>query len=64
MKPSPLIFNLALRMAGLDKCHVWYAGNSIKCDVFGANSAGLFPVWYNAVNEVLGVEYKDIDILK
>lgn len=63
-KPSPMIFNLALRMAGLEKENVWYAGNSQVCDVAGANSAGILPVWYNSVNEDLVDEYKHIDHLE
>ena len=51
-------------MAGLESKNVWYAGNSQVCDVAGANSAGIFPVWYNSVNEVMDEEYKHIKCLE
>lgn len=63
-KPSPMIFDLALKMAGLEKKNVWYAGDSKVCDVAGADSAGIFPVWYNSVNNVFDDEYKHINHLE
>jgi putative hydrolase of the HAD superfamily len=63
-KPSPMIFNLALKIAGLEKENVWYAGNSQTCDVAGAYNAGILPAWYNPVNEVLVDEYKHIEHLE
>jgi putative hydrolase of the HAD superfamily len=52
-KPSPLIFNYALRRAGLKKEEVWYAGDSKECDIVGAAASGIFPVWYkDAIEEI------------
>jgi FMN phosphatase YigB (HAD superfamily) len=62
--PSPMIFNLALKIAGLEKENVWYAGNSQICDVPGAYNAGILPVLYNPVKEVLVDEYKHIEHLE
>ncbi len=45
-KPSKQIFELALAKADLNPEDVWYIGNSYRCDVNGAKSAGIFPVWY------------------
>lgn len=45
-KPDPLIFRAALARAGLDASAAWYCGDQIGTDVFGAQQAGLFPVWY------------------
>lgn len=45
-KPSRRIFELALEKAGLASEEVWYIGDQYECDVKGAVSAGLFPVWY------------------
>jgi len=45
-KPNVLLFELALRKAGLDACDVWYCGDKIKYDVEGSSAAGIFPVWY------------------
>ncbi len=59
-----MIFNLALKMTGLESSNVWYAGNSQVCDVAGAHNAGIFPVWYNSVNEVMDEEYKHIECLE
>ncbi len=46
-KPSPMIFNLALRKANLTPCEVWYCGDNPIADVEGSNSVGIFPVWYD-----------------
>lgn len=43
-KPDPLLFELALKKAGLQGDQVWYCGDSIQADVYGAHSAGIFPV--------------------
>jgi putative hydrolase of the HAD superfamily len=45
-KPDPMIFRLALKKAGLTGGDVWYCGDTIKYDVLGAQSAGIFPVLY------------------
>ena len=45
-KPNPLIFRAALSKAGLSPEDVWFCGDQIDADVFGAQSAGIFPVWY------------------
>ena len=45
-KPNPLIFRAALARANLSPENVWFCGDQIDADVFGAQAAGLFPVWY------------------
>ncbi len=45
-KPNPLLFELALRKAGLPAEEVWYCGDNIQADIFGSYSAGIFPVYY------------------
>lgn len=45
-KPDPLIFRAALSRAGLAPEDVWFCGDQINADVFGAQAAGLFPVLY------------------
>lgn len=45
-KPNKRIFDLALEKAGLMPDDVWYIGDQYECDIKGALSAGLFPVWY------------------
>lgn len=46
-KPNPLLFELALRKAGLDASDVWYCGDNPTADVMGASGVGIFPVWYD-----------------
>ena len=43
-KPERHIFELALRKAHLNAEVVWYAGNSLICDVAGAHAAGMYTV--------------------
>ena len=45
-KPNPLIFRAALAKAGLSPEEVWFCGDQIEADVYGAQGAGIFPVWY------------------
>ena len=45
-KPDKLLFDIALRKAGLPAESVWYCGDSIAADVKGAICAGMFPVLY------------------
>lgn len=45
-KPDPLIFRAALAKAALPPEEVWFCGDQIDADVFGAQAAGIFPVWY------------------
>lgn len=49
-KPDPFIFELALRKAGLSRSDVWYCGDSVKADVYGAQGAGIYPVLYEEKN--------------
>lgn len=47
-KPNRLIFELALRKAGLRAEDVWYCGDSPQADVEGSSQVGIFPVWYDS----------------
>ena len=46
-KPEKLIFELAVRKSGLNRNEIWYCGNDIAADIYGAKEAGLFPVFYD-----------------
>ena len=45
-KPDKMLFDTALRKAGLPAEQVWYCGDSIRNDVMGAHGAGMYPVLY------------------
>ncbi len=45
-KPNPLLFELALKKAGLHAADVWFCGDNIMADVEGSAAVGIFPVWY------------------
>lgn len=49
-KPDKHIFDIAVRKSGLSPKEIWYCGNDIAVDVYGAHHAGLFPVFYNNQN--------------
>lgn len=55
-KPNRLLFELALRKAGLDASDVWYCGDNPQADVEGSALVGIFPVWYDNETEK---NYKD-----
>lgn len=46
-KPNRMIFEVALKKANLSPEEVWYCGDSVSADVFGANGVNIFPVLYN-----------------
>lgn len=58
-KPNPKIFKLALEKAGLDAKEVWYCGDHYKCDIVGAMSVGIQPIWYQKESDV----YKEEDFV-
>lgn len=49
-KPHRRIFGLALEKAGLQAENVWYVGDNYECDIKGAASAGITPVWYTGAS--------------
>lgn len=49
-KPNPMIFDIALKKAGLSPNQVWYCGDNVYCDVEGAHGVGIQPVWYKGAN--------------
>lgn len=48
IKPSPRLFAKAIQALGLDRPRLVFVGDSLRCDVAGAKSAGLASVWINA----------------
>ena len=60
-KPNPLIFRSALAQAGLAPEDVWFCGDQIDADVFGAQAAGIFPVWYEETSIPNGFAQKTPD---
>lgn len=45
-KPHSIMFETALQKSGLTADKVWYCGDSMEDDIYGANSVGMFPVLY------------------
>ena len=45
-KPHSLMYEIALQKSGLTAGKVWYCGDSMEDDIYGANSVGMFPVLY------------------
>ena len=58
-KPNPLLFELALKKAGLSAGDVWYCGDNVKADVEGSAAVGIFPVWYE--NETVENQWREKD---
>ena len=46
-KPDIHIFDIAIRKSGLKPEEIWYCGNDVEVDIFGAYQANLFPVYYD-----------------
>lgn len=47
-KPNKIIFEVALKKARLKPEEVWFCGDNPQCDILGAASAGIYPVWYQS----------------
>jgi len=45
-KPCRHMFDIAIQKSGLSSDEIWFCGDSIQCDVYGAHGAGMFPVFY------------------
>lgn len=58
-KPNPLIFRAALAKADLPPEDVWFCGDQIDADVFGAQGAAIFPVWYEELTIPNGFSRKN-----
>ena len=63
-KPNKRIFDLALEKAELAPEEVWYIGDQYECDIKGALSAGLFPIWYVGAIDLPYTEDKNILTVK
>lgn len=58
-KPNSLLFKIAARKAGLPVNKIWYCGDSIKNDIYGAYRAGMFPVLYEGKNDECVPEFEN-----
>ncbi len=47
VKPSRVLFDLALRPFAVERSDAVFVGDSLRCDVRGAKAAGLATVWIN-----------------
>ena len=45
-KPNPLLFELALKKAGLPASEVWFCGDNVRADIDAAAAVGIYPIWY------------------
>ena len=49
-KPDSMMFEIGLQKAKLTADKVWFCGDSIEADVYGAMNVGMFPVLYEGEN--------------
>lgn len=63
-KPSPQLFRIALRKAGVTADAAWHAGDSIDCDVLAANAVGIHPVWYRQYSRRVDGPSGDVGYLR
>lgn len=46
-KPDRRLFEIGLQKARLPADKIWYCGDSIRADVYGAKNVGMFPVYFD-----------------
>lgn len=61
-KPDKRLFEIALMKSGLTADKVWYCGDNFKCDIVGANNAGIFPVYYNNSDDKVNADFEYLSI--
>ena len=61
-KPSPRIFNIAIKKIGFDQEDIWCVGDKLEYDIKGAIQSGLFPVWYNPKGHPNTLAYDCLEI--
>jgi HAD superfamily hydrolase (TIGR01549 family) len=60
-KPDPLIFQVALKKAGVAPDEALYVGDNYFHDIYGAAYAGLMTIWYNTSGRVAETEHPRIE---
>ena len=50
-KPDRRLFEVAIQKAKLSPAKIWYCGDSVKYDVYGAYGAGIQPVLYEGESQ-------------
>jgi putative hydrolase of the HAD superfamily len=61
-KPHPRLFQVALKKLGLAPQDVWFVGDNPDCDVKGALDSGLFPIWYNRLDQTNELKYEYLEV--
>lgn len=61
-KPSPRIFNVAIKKMNFEPADIWFVGDTLEYDVKGAIQSGLFPVWYNPKGQPNGFGYECLEV--
>ena len=46
-KPNRILFDIAIRKAGVPSDEIWYCGDNPQADIEGASQVGIYPVWYD-----------------
>ncbi len=60
-KPHNRIFQIAINKMNLAPQDIWFAGNKLEYDIKGAIGSGLYPVYYNSLNEPVD-DYECLEI--
>lgn len=55
-KPNRILFDIAIRKAGVTSDEIWYCGDNPQADIEGASQVGIYPVWYDNDTDK---DYKD-----
>ena len=55
-KPNRILFDIAIRKAGVTSDEIWYCGDNPQADIEGAAQVGIYPVWYDNDTDT---DYKD-----
>lgn len=63
-KPKQQIFNIALKKAGISAREAWHIGDDVICDLQGAISTGIYPVWYKPYYSERDLPTEDMIYLK
>ena len=64
IKPKQHLFNIALQKAGNVAGEAWHIGDDVVCDLQGASTTGIYPVWYKPYYSESDLPTEDMIYLK
>lgn len=63
-KPNPILYQIAINKSRLKAEEIWFCGDNFECDIVGANSVGIQPVYFCRNQEEKAKDGEEINYIK